>query len=47
MTSLIATVMSLQYGGRQQSKWLPYEKNIRSEMKGVQEKQHIIGVRGR
>ena len=40
--------MSSQYGGRQQSKWLDYEKKyIYSEMNSVQEKASIIGVRGR
>ena len=46
MTSLNATVMLSQYGGRQQSKGLHYiKKNLRSEMKGGREKQSVIGVR--
>ena len=44
ITSLNATVMSLQYGGRQQSKWLFYQIII-LEMKGVPEEESLIGVR--
>ena len=47
MPSLNATVMSSQYVGRQQSKWLHYWKILRSEIKGVKEKESIMGVRGR
>ena len=35
--------MSLQYGGHQQLSALI--KNLHSEMKGVQEKEYIMGVR--
>ena len=39
--------MSSQYGWRQQSKLLHYQNVYGSEMKGVQEKEPTMGVRGR
>ena len=44
ITSLNATIMSSQYGGRQQSKWLFYQIII-LEMKGVPEKESLMGLR--
>ena len=41
MTSLNITVLSSQYGGRLQSKWMHYQKPF-SEMKGMQEKESIM-----
>ena len=43
-TSLSVTVMSSQYGDVRSDALL---KNLPSEMKGVQEKESIMGVRGR
>ena len=43
MTSLYATVMSSQYGSNWNDRII--KKNLRSEMKGVQKKESIMGVR--
>ena len=49
MMSLNVTVFSSQYGERLQSKWLHYQKpkNPLLEMKGMQEKESIMGVSDR
>ena len=48
MTSLNATVMLSQYGGRQQSKCLNYKKKIYvQKWKVCKKEESIMGMRGR